>query len=270
MIELLLLASLGVHQEDPVLAELLRQLGDPSIEVREKASRKLVEMGTHAVPHLEKLIAVQDPELRDRVTWILEKIRVRQRIVRLELDKLIPSEVRAKVPNLLERAAGSASEKCNLHDDLRSAVEAGTLRERDLTWLGALLEGPVDAKLRTLIYVDVRDWWYQSDDETVQEAGRKILADMGERFLKDWSRILVRIADSPNDGGVFDFEVANSSRGDDEGVSTAAIAALIEEGGLEVVPVLVSIATDGSADASARKAAIQGVSAMRKKWSTRK
>jgi hypothetical protein len=81
---------------------------------------------------------------------------------------------------------------------------------------------------------------------------------------------LVRIADNSDDGGVFDFEVANSSRGDDEGVSASAIAALVEEGNLEVVPVLVSIATDTSADAAARKTAIQGVSAIRKKWSARK
>lgn len=270
MTAILLSAVLATCQEDPALSELLRQLGDPSIEVRERVSHKLVDLGAKAVPPLEKLIAGQDPELRDRATWVLEKIRVRERITRLELDKLIPPEVRAKVPNLLERAAGNASEKCELRDDLHSAVEAGTLRERDLTWLGALLKGPVDAKLRTLVYVDARDWWYRSDDETLQEAGKKILAEMGEGFLRDWSRILVRIADSPSDGGLFDFEVANSSRGDDEGVSAAAIAALVEDPVLEVVPVLVSIATDGSADASARQAAIQGVSAIRKKWSARK
>jgi HEAT repeat protein len=176
--------------------------------------------------------------------------------------------VRAKVPDLLERAASAdAAEKAKLHEDLWASVEAGTLKESELTWISALLRGAVNAKVRTLVYLDARRWWYEAEDEALRESGKKILAEMGEEFLRDWPRILARIADSPDEVILFDPELMTSSRGGtEEGqVSAAAIAELAEMGIPEVVPILVDIATDYNADAAARKAAISAVGKLRAK-----
>lgn len=269
----LVLAFAFAVQDDARIEELVRKLSDPSIEVREEAGRELVRIGAKAVPFLEKAAASGDPEARERAAAALRKIRARQRAADLGLEKLIPAEVRAKIPDLLERAgAETAEEKVKLLEELRAAVETGAITERDLAWIGALLRGPVSAALRTHVYVAVRRWWYDSSDTVLRDAGRKTLEEMGEGFLRDWPRILLRIADAPNEPAIFDPEVVSSNRsGTDEGqISAAAIAELAELGGLEIVPVLVDIATDAGADAAARKAAIAAVGLVRRKWAAKK
>lgn len=249
------------------LEPFLQRLSDPSIEIREKAARDLVEVGARAIPPLEKLAQSGDPELKERATWVLRKIDARRRAAELGLDKLVPAEMRAKVPDLLDRAAGGVSEKIQLHEDLWAAVEAGTIKEVELTWIGALLKGPVNAKLRSLVYVEAVRWWYESEEAKLQEVGRQILGAMGEELLRDWPRTLTRLADSPNLVPIFDPDVIASGRGsdDDGAVSAAAIAELVQIGGPEIAPILIDIATDAGAAPEARKAAVQAVGALYKK-----
>lgn len=269
---LLLFAALCL-QDDKTIEDLLRKLGDPSIEVREQACRELVKIGPKAIPHLEKLAGSNDPEMRERAFWTLKKIRARQRVAELGLEKLIPAEIVAKIPDLLDRAASDdPAEKVKLIEDLGAAVEAGTLAQKDLLWIGALLRGAVNATVRTYVYVYARRWWYDGPEAALREGGKKILEEMGEEFLRDWARVLVRIADAPNDGTIFDADVVSNNRGgSDEGqLSAVAIAELAEIGGVEIVPILADIASDTGADVAARKAALSAVGVIRKRWAARK
>lgn len=251
------------------IADWVAKLADASIETREQAQRELVKIGEKALPALEKIRDTNDPDLRSRVETTIWKIRARVRALKLGLDRLIPADLQAKMPDLLERAGSESFEdRRQLFDDLQASVEGGVLREKDLLWVGALLKGGANASLRTVVYLQARKWWYESTDDEVSAAGGKILAEMGEEFLRDWVKVLARIADSPADITLFDCDLINSTRGGtEEGqLSAAAIAELVELGGVEIVPILVDIATDYNADVSARKAALSGVSALRKKW----
>ncbi|GEM_PF-4676665 len=260
-------------QEDARIEEWIRKLSDPILETRELACRELVKIGPKAVPFLEKLTSSADPELRERATWTIKRIRARQRVTELGLEKLIPVDVRAKVPDLLDRAATEdPEEKVKLIDDLMAAVDSGTLATKDLLWIGALLQGVVNAKIRTYVYVLARRWWYDGTETLVCEGGRRILEGMGEEFLRNWPRILVRIADSPGEASIYDADVISSSRGGtEEGqLAAAAIAELAEMAGPETIPILVDIVTDTGADIAARKAALTAVGAIRKKWAAKK
>src|SRR5689334_7937144 len=52
-------------------ADLVRQLGDPKFATREAAAKKLVEMGTAAVPALRGGTTSADQEVRTRSTALL-------------------------------------------------------------------------------------------------------------------------------------------------------------------------------------------------------
>jgi hypothetical protein len=60
--------------QDARIAQLIEQLVDDSITVREKAAAELAEMGKAAVPALEKLKTSGDIELRSRAASILKSI----------------------------------------------------------------------------------------------------------------------------------------------------------------------------------------------------
>jgi hypothetical protein len=64
-------AAVGPAQEKATA--LVRQLGDRSFKVRERASRQLVEMGTAAVPALRAGCKDADPEVRRRCEAILPR-----------------------------------------------------------------------------------------------------------------------------------------------------------------------------------------------------
>jgi hypothetical protein len=266
---MILALTLALLQDDASIAEAVAKLADASIQIREEAARELVKIGAAALPHLEKIRSVADPDLRERVDSTIRAIRARERARKLNLDTIIPAALQAKYPDLLDRAGAEDSEvRRQLLEDLQAEFDGGNLADRDLLWIGALLKGGATAPLRTMVYLRARRWWYEAVDDEVSAAGGRILAQMGEEFLRDWPRILVRIADSPEEVMIFDAEILNSMRGgtEDGQVSAAAIAELAELGGVEMIPVLVDIATDYNADPTARKAAMAGISAFRRKF----
>lgn len=71
----LLLAAVVVAQQAPSADELVQKLGHEDYQVREDATRKLVEMGQAAVPALEKALSSQDLEVRVRAGRALRAIR---------------------------------------------------------------------------------------------------------------------------------------------------------------------------------------------------
>jgi hypothetical protein len=257
----LALAALLAPLQDETIDALIRRLTDASIEARQAAADELVRIGPRALPALEKAAGAGDEALRLAAQDAIRRIQARKRAADLGLEKLVPAAVLQAVPGALERATGTAEEKVKLYDDLRAAIDAGNLREADLAWIGALLKGSVSADVRTRVYLDAKRWWTSDDDDTLRESGRKILAEMGEAFLRDWARIVVKIADDPDEVGLFSHE---NNRGEGP-VTIAAIQELAELGLPEVVPLLVDIATDYSADENARIAALKAVSALRKR-----
>jgi hypothetical protein len=79
---LLLLAPLWGWGETPEpkpapsveeLQELVRQLGDGDFTIREKATARLQEIGTAALPLLEKASASDDPEVRQRAWRLIDQ-----------------------------------------------------------------------------------------------------------------------------------------------------------------------------------------------------
>jgi len=71
----LFLAAVAVAQQAPAAEELIKQLGHEDYQVREDATKKLIEMGEKAVPALEKALLAEDLEVRVRAGRALRSIR---------------------------------------------------------------------------------------------------------------------------------------------------------------------------------------------------
>jgi HEAT repeat protein len=94
-----LLMVLGSQvQEDTTLRarELVAKLGSDRVEEREEAARKLEDLGSAALPELEKAVRSADVELSERSHLLLKRIRIRLR--------LTPNLV-ARIPGIVERLA---------------------------------------------------------------------------------------------------------------------------------------------------------------------
>lgn len=78
---LLLLPGLRTQQADP--EALARDLSHPDIAVREEATRRLVELGTQAVPALRRLAEAADTEARQRAHQALAQIDLAERLRRV-------------------------------------------------------------------------------------------------------------------------------------------------------------------------------------------
>lgn len=73
------IALLLLLAQDPA-ETLVRDLGNDSVEVREEATRRLLDMGKAAVKALEPAAASDDPEVRQRARHILAVIDARDRV----------------------------------------------------------------------------------------------------------------------------------------------------------------------------------------------
>ncbi len=93
-----LLWALLLGQADPV-QQLIEKLSSDRIEVREEACRKLEELGSKAVPALEKAAATPDEEVAARAKELLQRIPLREaatgnliRAVPGVIDRLVKGE----------------------------------------------------------------------------------------------------------------------------------------------------------------------------------
>ena len=75
----LFLAGLVLAQQGPTADELVGKLGHEDFQVREDATKALIEMGDAALPALEKAIHSEDVEVRLRAGRALRAIRGRER-----------------------------------------------------------------------------------------------------------------------------------------------------------------------------------------------
>ncbi|MGQ0613567.1 MAG: PDZ domain-containing protein [Planctomycetaceae bacterium] len=74
----LLLAAAGLAQEAGSPEELVKQLGDPKYEVREKATQELIAMGERALPALKGAVQSDDLEVSLRAGRALRAIQERK------------------------------------------------------------------------------------------------------------------------------------------------------------------------------------------------
>ncbi|MCO5171017.1 MAG: PDZ domain-containing protein [Planctomycetes bacterium] len=65
----------GAAERDARIAQLVRQLGDPSFEAREAAQRELIAIGAPALRALEAATKSEDPEVASRATEAVARIR---------------------------------------------------------------------------------------------------------------------------------------------------------------------------------------------------
>jgi HEAT repeat protein len=78
---MLLFAGLVLAQDDEEkIAQLVKDLGADSLEVREKAMHQLIGLGNRAKKFVEEVKDHSDPEVRWRARQILEVIPVRERL----------------------------------------------------------------------------------------------------------------------------------------------------------------------------------------------
>lgn len=66
--------SLSLPRQDSTIQDLIRRLGDPSFEEREKAEIELLRIGRKAVGLLEEAAGSSDPEVRLRARHVLQAI----------------------------------------------------------------------------------------------------------------------------------------------------------------------------------------------------
>jgi len=79
----LVLAGPAPAQDDARIRALLQKLDDDSIEVRASAAAELSTHGRSSIPLLKRVAADAGPETRDRLTDIIRKIEVRERLAAL-------------------------------------------------------------------------------------------------------------------------------------------------------------------------------------------
>jgi len=80
------LAADKTPPSDEQIEQLVKQLGDDSFDVREKATKELIEIGAPALPQLRKAIKDnKDLELRNRAKAIIDKIKSSPAAVRESL-----------------------------------------------------------------------------------------------------------------------------------------------------------------------------------------
>ncbi len=65
---------LGAAGQEGSVRQWIEELGSDSIEVREKATRKLLETGATAKPYLEAAAATSDPEVSARARCVLNRL----------------------------------------------------------------------------------------------------------------------------------------------------------------------------------------------------
>jgi hypothetical protein len=86
----LLLAAVVVAQQAPTAEELIEKLGHEDYQVREDATKNLIEMGEKAVPALEKALQAEDLEVRVRAGRALRAIRGEKAAKKEQPRKLEP------------------------------------------------------------------------------------------------------------------------------------------------------------------------------------
>src|SRR3954466_10474007 len=81
---LLLLLALAVNVQDPVPADLLRNLEDDRVEIREQAQKKLIELGDSVLPLLKE--TAESPrssgELKLRASAVLKAIELNAKLLK--------------------------------------------------------------------------------------------------------------------------------------------------------------------------------------------
>ena len=101
---LVLLGLLLIPQQDPKLERLIRQLGDERPDVRERATKSLIEKGPKISPALDRILKTDpEPEVASRIA------RIQRAIERNELIKRLPKSFsepfRRAAPELIEKLA---------------------------------------------------------------------------------------------------------------------------------------------------------------------
>lgn len=134
---LLVLACL-LPQEDARIRELIDDLGNDRIQVREKAALELADRGKAAIPALERLKLSGDVELRSRAGNILKRIAEGEVIARhwRRGPRITLSATRQPLASVLESLATQGRDTFKIDtDDLQEPV---TLDLQDMTFWDAV------------------------------------------------------------------------------------------------------------------------------------
>ena len=139
--------------QDGKVADLVKQLGSGSLEEREDASQKLMEMGPAALPALRKLSENSNPDLA---------LRVRNIIERLKVGAEVPANLQTLIPGLVGRIVGGGGDEWGkiFFEVINSKKDPNGLHARmkpdDLTWLiSQALSRGTDTRLKSEIFSHV-------------------------------------------------------------------------------------------------------------------
>jgi hypothetical protein len=253
-------------QEPQRIVDLIDQLSNVNEEDRWSAVNALVKIGPPALAELEKATQSPTPGVPELAGEAIQRIHLHTTLEKLGLPRDPAPGIAAKLGEVAARVAREELQvKHGFVDVLHERVDEGTFQRADLACLGELLKGPLDVGLRTTIYLDARGMWYEDADPAAKEAGRKLLARLGQTLLEDWPRTLARIAEGPSGYTVFDERRAREWGEQGAAPSKAAVEALAREEVPEAVPVLVDLATDPTAPGPVREGAIAAVGRLRGK-----
>ncbi len=130
-------AGSDAPQEKETIGDLVRQLGDPSWEARDRAQTALVARGLEGVRQLTEAARSRDPEIAERAKQVLalvDPLTVRVRIARMALDS--PSRIAAVI-----EGEGSDSSEILLSQRADPAAAAPTVvvRSRQVSDSGVQL-----------------------------------------------------------------------------------------------------------------------------------
>jgi HEAT repeat protein len=263
-------------QDDPArrAQELVEKLRSDRLEVREDAARKLKDLGTAALPELEKAAQSADVEVSERSRSVLKVIRLRL--------SLTPNLV-AKVPDVVERlTSGDGHAWTVLFLEIADKVTF----EGDLpdTWAGSSRRERVKKQTFTVTHPDKgKDLPLKGEDVRTlmlpslraarsPEERQEVFSVIVERNLHPpISEVLSLLKDPDPDfrrGGITILagfgakaagaEIRRALKDSVAAVRISATRALGIIGGQDVVPDLLTILEDSSADVRERAAEVLG------------
>jgi hypothetical protein len=107
----LILPALSLQLQDPPIGDLLQKLRSDQVEVREEATRRLIEKGEAARAEIEKVVADPDPEVSGRALRILVAIDGSVGALLRSMNRLV-DRTRTSLGQMIREATDHANKIC--------------------------------------------------------------------------------------------------------------------------------------------------------------
>jgi hypothetical protein len=225
------------RKQNDEIARWVRELGNARFEVREKASKRLAEIGEPALPALREAAKSEDPEVRARAQRLIEQImNIGRDAVRRYLDR-IPGTERAQIEPV---------------DDPALARSFPSRRFHAVRFRMFPVARPIPAALQpsNLFVTDARGNPERLEDtQALETFGRQTLPPVDtDAKARDAVASWLRLVEEFHQDGFYKFQVPEGSIQliASDGSRTASGKALVTQGGSGAIDVTLQFDAAGA------------------------